>query len=124
MTTHSPTLAAHLWPSASSRVVRNIALVVLGCALLWVSAKIKVPFWPVPMTLQTFAVMALSAAYGARLAPKRAVLTNMHIDLDYDTLTAELPPHVTPAFDGLVVDIAAADRREAGDFARDAKTQR
>jgi biotin transport system substrate-specific component len=67
MTTQSPTLAAHIWPSASSRVVRNIALVVLGCALLWVSAKVKVPFWPVPMTLQTFAVMALAAAYGARL---------------------------------------------------------
>ena len=67
MTTPSPTLAAHLWPSASSRVLRNIALVVLGCALLWVSAKVKVPFWPVPMTLQTFAVMGLGAAYGARL---------------------------------------------------------
>jgi biotin transport system substrate-specific component len=67
MTTQSPTLAAHLWPSAGSRVVRNIALVVLGCVLLWVSAKVKVPFWPVPMTLQTFAVMALAAAYGARL---------------------------------------------------------
>ena len=67
MTTPSPSLAVHLWPSAGSRVVRNIALVVLGCALLWVSAKVKVPFWPVPMTLQTFAVMALAAAYGARL---------------------------------------------------------
>lgn len=67
MTTQSPTLAAHLWPSASSQILRNVALVVLGCALLWVSAKVKVPFWPVPMTLQTFAVMALAAAYGARL---------------------------------------------------------
>jgi biotin transport system substrate-specific component len=67
MTTHSPTLAAHIWPSASSRVARNVAIVVLGVALLWVSAKVKVPFWPVPMTLQTFAVMALAAAYGARL---------------------------------------------------------
>jgi biotin transport system substrate-specific component len=67
MNTPSPSLAVHLWPSAGSRVVRNIALVVLGCALLWVSAKVKVPFWPVPMTLQTFAVMALAAAYGSRL---------------------------------------------------------
>jgi biotin transport system substrate-specific component len=67
MNTPSPSLAVHLWPSAGSRVARNIALVVLGCALLWVSAKVKVPFWPVPMTLQTFAVMALAAAYGSRL---------------------------------------------------------
>ncbi|MFW6077570.1 MAG: biotin transporter BioY [Hyphomicrobiales bacterium] len=67
MTTQSPSLAVHLWPSASHRVLRNIALLVVGCALLWVSAKVKVPFWPVPMTLQTFAVMALAAAYGSRL---------------------------------------------------------
>ena len=67
MNTPSPSLAVQLWPSAGSRVVRNIALIVLGCALLWVSAKVKVPFWPVPMTLQTFAVMVLAAAYGSRL---------------------------------------------------------
>jgi phosphoribosyl 1,2-cyclic phosphate phosphodiesterase len=42
----------------------------------------------------------------ARLAPKRAVLTNMHIDLDYDTLKAELPAHVEPAYDGMTLDIA------------------
>jgi biotin transport system substrate-specific component len=67
MNTTSRSLAVHLWPSAGSIVLRNIALIVLGVALLWVSAKIKVPFWPVPMTLQTFAVLALGAAYGSRL---------------------------------------------------------
>ncbi len=36
-----------------------------------------------------------------RLKPKRAILTNLHIDLDYETLKAELPPGVEPAFDGL-----------------------
>ncbi len=39
----------------------------------------------------------------ARMAPKRAVLTNMHIDLDYDTLEAETPDHITPAYDGMVL---------------------
>jgi phosphoribosyl 1,2-cyclic phosphate phosphodiesterase len=34
-------------------------------------------------------------------APKRAVLTNMHIDLDYATLAAETPDHIIPAHDGL-----------------------
>ena len=38
-----------------------------------------------------------------RAAPKRAVLTNMHIDLDYDTLEAETPPHITPAYDGMTL---------------------
>ena len=40
----------------------------------------------------------------ARAAPRRAVLTNMHIDLDYATLKAETPPHITPAYDGMVIE--------------------
>lgn len=40
-----------------------------------------------------------------RLKPKRAILTNMHIDMDYQTLCGELPENVTPAFDGMVVEI-------------------
>ena len=38
-----------------------------------------------------------------RAAPRRAVLTNMHIDLDYATLEAETPDNVTPAYDGLTL---------------------
>ncbi|MEL6510667.1 MAG: MBL fold metallo-hydrolase [Pseudomonadota bacterium] len=37
--------------------------------------------------------------YIDRIAPKNAVLTNMHIDLDYATLDAETPDHITPAYD-------------------------
>ena len=37
----------------------------------------------------------------ARLKPRRAVLTNMHVDLDYETLVSELPDGVVPAFDGM-----------------------
>jgi phosphoribosyl 1,2-cyclic phosphate phosphodiesterase len=40
-----------------------------------------------------------------RLRPKRAILTNMHIDLDYATLKAKLPAHVEPAFDGMTISI-------------------
>lgn len=38
-----------------------------------------------------------------RMQPKRAVLTNMHIDLDYATVEAETPEHITPAYDGMVI---------------------
>ena len=38
-----------------------------------------------------------------RAKPRRAVLTNMHIDLDYRTVEAETPDHVTPAHDGMVI---------------------
>ena len=36
-----------------------------------------------------------------RFKPKQAVLTNLHVDMDYETLVTELPPNVKPAFDGL-----------------------
>jgi phosphoribosyl 1,2-cyclic phosphate phosphodiesterase len=35
--------------------------------------------------------------------PKRAILTNLHIDLDYETLCKELPPHIRPAYDGMTI---------------------
>ena len=38
-----------------------------------------------------------------KLKPKRAILTHLHIDLDYAALQRELPPHVVPAFDGLQI---------------------
>lgn len=65
----TPTLAGTLLPAGSARsaVLRNVALAVAGSLLMVAAAKIKVPFWPVPMTLQTLAVLALGAAYGARL---------------------------------------------------------
>lgn len=49
--------------------LREIALVVLGIVALAVAAKIKVPLWPspVPITMTTFAVLTIGAAYGARL---------------------------------------------------------
>lgn len=39
-----------------------------------------------------------------RVKPKRAILTHLHIDLDYETLRKELPTHVEPAVDGMVID--------------------
>jgi len=39
-----------------------------------------------------------------RLKPERAVLTNMHVDLDYQTLRRELPAGVEPAYDGMVLE--------------------
>jgi phosphoribosyl 1,2-cyclic phosphate phosphodiesterase len=38
------------------------------------------------------------------MRPRRAILTNLHTDLDYETLRARLPAHVTPAYDGMRVD--------------------
>ncbi|TRL39706.1 biotin transporter BioY [Rhizobium straminoryzae] len=47
---------------------RQAALAVGGAALITLSAKLQIPFWPVPMTLHTLAVMAIAVAAGPRLA--------------------------------------------------------
>ena len=39
-----------------------------------------------------------------RLGAKRAILTHLHVDLDYNALKRDLPPHVEPAFDGMTVE--------------------
>lgn len=44
-------------------------------------------------------------ALAERLAPRQTVLTNMHIDLDYAATEAETPDNVTPAFDGMRIDV-------------------
>lgn len=70
------TIASALWPSRgdAAGVIRMIVLAVAGTLLLTLSAKIKVPFYPVPMTMQTLVVLALGAAYGARLGAATVVL--------------------------------------------------
>jgi biotin transport system substrate-specific component len=61
------TLVSAIWPGANNSLSRQAVLVVAGTALFTVSAKIQVPFYPVPMTLQTFAILVLAMAYGWRL---------------------------------------------------------
>ncbi len=51
----------------------------------------------------THAHLDMTLGWIARARPARAVITNMHIDLDYEVLKAELPPHITPAFDGMTI---------------------
>ncbi|MEM7295719.1 MAG: biotin transporter BioY [Pseudomonadota bacterium] len=50
-----------------ARLAKQAALVLAGILVLAVVAKIKVPMWPVPITLGTFAVLTIGAAYGPRL---------------------------------------------------------
>lgn len=51
----------------------------------------------------THSHLSQSLDWIARAAPRRAVLTNMHIDLDHATVDAETPGHITPAHDGMVI---------------------
>ena len=67
--TTNPTLAtAVAGRQPAARPCAPSSLAVLGSLLLWASAKIQVPFYPVPMTLQTAVVFLIGIAYGWRLA--------------------------------------------------------
>lgn len=67
-TTLRPVLSDVLGPSEGMSLrVKQVLLVILGIAALTIAAKIRVPMWPVPITMQTFAVLVIGAAYGPRL---------------------------------------------------------
>jgi biotin transport system substrate-specific component len=66
--TSSHSLAAFALPKGRTAEIAGFALLaVAGSVILAISSKISVPFYPVPMTLQTFALMAIVAAFGLRL---------------------------------------------------------
>lgn len=90
-------------------------------ALAYLPDAVAIPdrHWPLLSGLQVWVVdalrrkphpthahLAMTLDWIARAAPARAVLTNMHNDLDHATLLDELPPHIRPAFDGMVIEIA------------------
>src|ERR1700680_4641266 len=64
---HRTALAPALLSESVGRTLQEVLLVLVGTALLGISAKVKVPFYPVPMTLQTLVVLLVAATYGMRL---------------------------------------------------------
>lgn len=68
-----PTLASTVW-SGDNRALRNVLLAVAGSLALWVSAKVQIPFYPVPVTLQTLVVLLIGMAYGWKLGTATVAL--------------------------------------------------
>ena len=52
----------------SQKVIKSLIIVILSSIILTISAKIKIPFYPVPMTMQTFVVLLLGISFGYRIA--------------------------------------------------------
>ena len=50
-----------------NKIVKTISIIVIGSILLTISAKIKIPFYPVPMTMQTFVVLFFGIAFGYKI---------------------------------------------------------
>ena len=51
-----------------SKLFKSLVVVILGSIALTISAKIKIPFYPVPMTMQTFVVLFLGISFGPKIA--------------------------------------------------------
>ncbi len=67
------TLMGSLLSGLAGNRLYQVLLVAGGTLLLAISAKVQVPFWPVPMTMQTFIVLMLGATLGSRLAAATVV---------------------------------------------------
>ena len=52
----------------NQKLFKSLITVILGSIILTISAKIKIPFYPVPMTMQTFVVLLLGVSFGYKIA--------------------------------------------------------
>ena len=49
------------------KIIKYILVILLGSILLTISSKIKIPFYPVPMTMQTFVVLLIGLSFGYKV---------------------------------------------------------
>ena len=54
--------------NTQSQIIKSLIVIFLGSIILAISAKIKIPFYPVPMTMQTFVVLFLGISFGYKIA--------------------------------------------------------
>ena len=53
--------------NTQSQIIKSIFIIFIGSLVLAISAKIKIPFYPVPMTMQTFVVLLLGMSFGYKI---------------------------------------------------------
>tara|TARA_B100001057_G_scaffold83571_1_gene79274 strand:+ start:3170 stop:3721 length:552 start_codon:yes stop_codon:yes gene_type:complete len=54
--------------NTQTQIIKSLLIVLFGSVILAISAKIKIPFYPVPMTMQTFVVLFLGISFGYKIA--------------------------------------------------------
>ena len=54
--------------NTQSQIIKSLLVIFVGSVVLAISAKIKIPFYPVPMTMQTFVVLLLGVSFGYKVA--------------------------------------------------------
>ena len=59
---------------SNNKLIKSFIIIILGSVLLTISAKIKIPFYPVPMTMQTFMVLFLGISFGYKIGVATVML--------------------------------------------------
>ena len=88
--------------SSDARDLPPESIAALAGLDLWIIDALR--YRPHPSHFSVDEALALIA----RLSPRRAILTNLHTDLDFEELRHRLPPNVEPAFDGLKIEFPQA----------------
>ncbi len=101
---HGPirSLGYRFGPIAYSSDVRDLddaAFAALQGVKVWIVDALRYTRHP------THANVATALEWIARVRPERAILTNLHHDLDYEELRAQLPEGVEPAYDGMTIEV-------------------
>jgi len=86
--------------SSDVKYLDDAAFRALEGVKLWIVDALR--YTPHP----THANVDTALAWIAQVKPERAVLTNLHHDVDYEQLRAELPEGVEPAYDGMTIEVA------------------
>ena len=85
------TLSQALWPAKdtdAARWLRAAILVSLGVVAMAIAAKVRIPMWPVPITMQTLVVLTVGAAYGAGLGMVTMIAYLLVGALGFDIFTS------------------------------------
>jgi len=86
--------------SSDANGLSDDAFAALEGVRIWIVDALRYTHHPTHANVET------ALKWIARVKPERAILTNLHLDLDYEILKRELPPGVEPAYDGLTVSAA------------------
>jgi phosphoribosyl 1,2-cyclic phosphate phosphodiesterase len=79
--------------SCDIKALPEASLAAMAGLDIWIVDALRIAPHPSHMSLDE------SLDWIARVKPKRAILTNLHTDLDYEALRTKLPPHIEPAYD-------------------------
>ena len=89
-----------MWPiRPTSAACRRASLPLLQGLDLWIVDALR------PMPHPSHFSLKQALQWIERVGAKRAILTHMTMELDYAALQRELPPHIEPAYDGMVVHV-------------------